>query len=196
MKYVLFLLLCLPTLLPAQTAQSAKKYEATWEQTRYWDQINNADGRFQLLSPQEFEHQVDSLETELGQQAFHTYFFKTPDPRKAENVIYVLSYVDYPAGSLHHDSTELVQEFLTTTEEEAIRSVGGTLVYASEKTISNYPGRQWRIDYNNDGATARTLAVVAGNRYYELKVFSLKSSGPNKAANKFFDSFRLFDPPE
>ena len=195
MKYLLLLAALLPFALSAQTVQAAKKYEATWEQSRYWNEIQNVDGRFQLLSPKEFEHKVDSVTTDLGKQAFHTFFFKTPDPRQAENVIYVLSYVDYPEGSLHHDSTDFVKEFLDSTEEEAVNAVGGKLIYATAKEVSNYPGRQWRIDYNNDGATARTLAVVAGNRYYELKVFSLKAAGPNKAANKFFDSFRLYDPP-
>ena len=117
-----------------------------------------------------------------------------PDPAKAENVIYALSYIDYPRGALHHDSTELVQEFFASSEDEAVAAMRGELVYASEKSVSAYPARQWRIDYNDGGATARTLAVVAYNRYYEVKVFSLKASGPNDAAAKFFDSFRLFAP--
>ena len=196
MKYIFFLLSCACVQsISAQVAQSTFKYEGTWEQSKYWSEINDADGRFQLLTPEEFVHRVDSLDTGLGKQAIHTFHFEAPDPQKSENVIYALTYVDYPAGSLHHDSTELITEFFQSTEEEAVAAMRGDLVYGSDKDVSTYPARQWRIDYNDGKATARTLAVVAGNRYYELKVFSLKAAGPNTAANKFFDSFRVFDPP-
>lgn len=195
MNYLIAICLLFGASLSAQTPQTAKKLTATWEQSRYWSEVNNVDGRFQLLSPQEFSHRVDTLETGLGQQVLHTFHFETPDPTISENVIYALSYVDYPSGSLHHDSTELVQEFFVGTEDEAVRAIRGELVYGADKEVSTFPARQWRIDYREGQATARTLAVVAGNRYYELKVFSLKAAGPNDAANKFFDSFRLFDPP-
>ncbi len=195
MKYLVLYICSLPLALGAQTPQASEKYEASWEQSRYWEEIQDADGRFQLLSPQQFEYAVDTLATEIGEQILHTYHFATPDPARSENVIYALTYVDYPAGAIHHDSTELVGELLTSTEEEAVKALRGILIYGSEKRVSTYPARQWRIDYKDGDATARTLAVVAGNRYYELKVFSLKAAGPNKSANKFFDSFRLFAPP-
>ncbi|NJC26224.1 hypothetical protein [Neolewinella antarctica] len=195
MKYLFVLSFLLVTPLLAQTAKSSVITEGTWEQNKYWSEVNDLDGRFQLLSPAPFAHRVDTLDGGLGEQVLHTFHFEVPDPTKAENVIYALSYVDYPVGSLHHDSTELIEEFMASTEEEAVIAMRGDLVYASGKEVSTYPARQWRIDYNDGKATARTLAVVAGNRYYELKVFSLKASGPNGSASKFFDSFRLFDPP-
>ena len=195
MDLVHLLLFCfLTTTLAAQTPQTTDTYESTWEQGRYWSEVNDVDGRFQLLSPQAFDYRVDSLDTGLGAQVLHTFHFEAPDPTKAENVIYALTYVDYPAGSLHHDSTELVTDFFASTEEEAVRAMRGDLVYGGDREVSAYPARQWRIDYNDAKATARTLAVVAHNRYYELKVFSLKATGPNDAATKFFDSFRLFAP--
>ena len=71
MKYLFLtiVVLCAGQFGRAQTAQSAKKFTATWETERYWSEINNLDGRFQLLSPEEFTYRVDSLETGLGQQA-------------------------------------------------------------------------------------------------------------------------------
>jgi len=195
MKLVLAFLFLFSQPLAAQTAQAAQKFESSWEQSKYWFEVNEVDGRFQLLTPNDFTHRVDSMDTGLGQQVLHTFHFEVPDPSKAENVIYAISYVDYPSGSLHHDSTELVAEILQSSEEEAVSAMRGELIYASDREVSTFPARQWRIDYNGGKATARTLAVIAGRRYYEVKVFSLKASGPNDAANKFFDSFRLFNPP-
>ncbi len=168
--------------------------DKSWEQQQRWSELNNLDGRFRVLTPTEMMHKVDTVVTTVGDQVYHTFFFQVPDKDEAENIIYAISYVDYPDGTLHHDSLELVDEFLTGTEEEAAIAVGGKVIYSSDKLISGFPARQWRIDYPSKGGTAsaRTLAGVAGNRYYELKVFSLQASGLNKSADKFFDSVRLF----
>ncbi|MEM9928444.1 MAG: hypothetical protein AAF840_01370 [Bacteroidota bacterium] len=199
MRTLLFsLFLLMASLMVAQTPQLVVKLDKTWEQQQRWQELNEIDGRFRVLAPAELYHKIDTVATDLGEQAYHTFFFQVPDKDEAENIIYALSYVDYPAGSLHHDSLELVQDFLLGTEEEAAKAVGGDVIYGAEKEISGYPARQWRIDYPSKGGTAcaRTLAGVAGNRYYELKVFSLRAAGLNKSANRFFDSIRLFAPPE
>ncbi|MFT6000821.1 MAG: hypothetical protein ACI81P_003286 [Neolewinella sp.] len=184
--------------LAAQTPQMVVNLDKSWEQQQRWSELNNLDGRFRVLTPTEMMHKVDTVVTTVGDQVYHTFFFQVPDKDEAENIIYALSYVDYPPGSLHDDSLELVNEFLVGTEEEAAIAVGGEVIYAADKLISGYPARLWRIDYPSKGGTAsaRTLAGVAGNRYYELKVFSLQAKGLNKSADRFFDSVRLFAPPE
>lgn len=195
--FPLLLLVFLCTCVSAQTPMlAADKLERSWENSQRWQEMNELDGRFRLLVPADMQHDIDSVETALGTQAFHTFHLQAPDKNTAENIIYALSYVDYPAGSLHHDSLELVGEFLLNTEEEAAVAVGGEVIYAADKALSGYPARQWRIDYNGGRASARTLAVVSGNRYFELKVFSLSATGVNKSADRFFDSLRLFTPPE
>ncbi|TXF88142.1 hypothetical protein FUA23_16000 [Neolewinella aurantiaca] len=191
---ITLLLLSFLTALSAQTPMLINNLEKSWEQQARWEERNDVDGRFKLLAPAALTHNIDTVETGIGQQAYHTFFLQAPDKDEAENIIYAISYVDYPEGTLHHDSLELVNEFLTGTEEEAAKAVGGEVIYSSDKQISGFPARQWRIDYPSKGGTAsaRTLAGVANNRYYELKVFSLQASGLNKSADRFFDSVRLF----
>lgn len=193
---ILFLLLALTTTAAifAQTPLLSVQIEKSWEQQQNWKEMSDLDGRFRLLSPSEMTHKIDTVDTNLGRQAYHTFFLQVPDKNEAENIIYAISYVDYPAGSLHHDSLALVSEFLAGSEEEAADAVGGQVIYGADKLISGFPARQWRIDYPSKGGTAsaRTLAGVAGNRYYELKVFSLRAAGLNKSADRFFDSVRVF----
>lgn len=196
MRRILFLFLGLMLTVAAfaQTPLLSVQLDKSWEQQQNWKPLNELDGRFRLLTPAEMKHKIDTVETDLGRQAYHTFFLQAPDKDDAENIIYAISYVDYPEGSLHHDSLALVSEFLAGTEEEAADAVGGEVIYGADKEISGYPARQWRIDYPSKGGTAsaRTLAGVAGNRYYELKVFSLRAAGLNKSADRFFDSVRVF----
>lgn len=165
----------------------------SWERSTEWEQIDDLEGRFRISLPGTFEHQIDTITTAVGDQAFHTYFYKVPDIPRAENVIYLLSYVDYPEGSLHHDSTALVDELLLSTQETAGEALKGEVIYATDKPLDRYPGRLWRIDYKDGEASAKTHAFVIGNRYYELKTFSLRASGLSDSAERFFASFEYLD---
>ena len=160
-----------------------------------WEQIDDIEGRFRILTPGPLEHKEDTLQTAVGQQVFHTYFFKVPDLQRAENLIYVLSYVDYPEGALHQDSTELVAELLSSTESAAAEALRGEVIYRTERAVQGYPGRLWRIDYKDGEATARTLACVIGNRYYELKTFALTGRGLGDPSDRFFRSFSYLGGP-
>jgi len=192
--FLLLVALVMAATAHTQTPLLNVQVDKSWEQRQYWKELNELDGRFRLLAPAPLTHKIDTVETDLGQQAYHTFFLQVPDKEEAENIIYAISYVDFPDGSLHHDSLTLVSEFLAGTEEEAAAAVGGKVIYGADKLISGFPARQWRIDYPSKGGTAsaRTLAGVAGNRYYELKVFSLRAAGLNSSADRFFDSVRVF----
>ncbi|WP_116105205.1 hypothetical protein [Lewinella sp. IMCC34191] len=199
MDKVIFLLLWLVTAtLPAQTPMAAQDAEPvqSYENERRWEEIDDLEGRFRILSPGPLKHTEDTLTTAIGEQVFHTYFFKVPDLQRAENLIYVLSYVDYPDGALHQDSTELVAELLQSTEESAAEALRGEVIYASERDVLGNPGRLWRIDYKDGEASARTLAFVIGERYYELKTFSLTGRGLGEASDKFFRSFTYLTGPD
>ena len=162
----------------------------SWEESHRWLQTDDIDGRFRIEFPGELEHRADTVGTAVGSQVYHTYFYKVPEIERAENLIYVLSYVDYPEGSLHQDSTDLLAEFLSSTEAAAAEALSGEVVYAVDRPVEGYPGRLWRIDYKEGEAVARTLAFVIGNRYYELKTFALTRSGLSDASDTFFRSFR------
>ena len=191
----LICLLLLTSTLSAQTAlldqEAVKPPTKSFEEDHRWEQIDDLEGRFRIETPGPLEHKIDTLDTAVGEQVFHTYFFKVPDLQRAENLIYVLSYVDYPGGALHQDSTELVSELLRSTEESAAEALRGEVVYATDREVLGYPGRIWRIDYKDGEAQARTLAFVVGGRYYELKTFALSGRGLSEASDRFFRGFRL-----
>lgn len=181
MRYCLFVL----TLLffgPGQLCGQAK-----------WKEFQSYEGRFRVLAPGAFQQKVDSIETPLGKLAYHVFFYQPEAKDSADNLIYMVSYCDYPAFTLHSDSTELLEEFFETTIESAVESVGGELAYASERPYREYPGRIWRIDYINGEAVIKTRALVAGNRYYALQTATVRSRSLNTASERFMDSFRLLE---
>lgn len=157
-----------------------------------WKAFKSDEGRFSVLAPGGLQEHVDSIETAVGKLAYHT-FFHQPAADSSDNLVYMLSYCDYPAYALHADSSELLEEFFEATIETAVKAVKGELIYSGEKDYLGHPGRVWRIDYLNGQAVIKTRALVAGNRYYALQTATVKGRSLNPATDRFLDSFRLLE---
>ncbi len=155
-----------------------------------WDVFQSFDGKFKVLTPGEMVQKENPIKTEIGELNYIT-FLHQPTEKNPDNLVYMVSYVDYPKYSIHSDSTELVEDFFKTTVETAVESVKGELSYSSEIAMNEFPGRLWRVDYNEGKALIKTKSFLVKNRYYSIQVISLKEKGMNLQIDKFLDSFSL-----
>ena len=105
----------------------------------------------------------------------------------------MVSYCDYPEGSIHSDSTDLVKEFFEVTVESALKSVKGELFYSSEINLGQYPGMLWRVNYQKGEATIKTKSYLVGRRYYSVQTITYREKGLNPFIDKFLDSFTLIE---
>ncbi|MEM9922114.1 MAG: hypothetical protein AAF990_28680 [Bacteroidota bacterium] len=157
-----------------------------------WEEFKSYDGRFRIMVPGPLELRTKQIETEIGDIYYHTYMLQSNDDQ-ADNLVYMISYCDYPEGSVHSDSTALLEEFFDTTVETAMSSVNGNLRYSSKVQLKDYPGRIWRIDYNDDQAVIKTKCFLVGSRYYSIQAITVKDRSLNPAMDRFFDSFELLE---
>ncbi len=155
-----------------------------------WQPFTSVDGRFSVLAPGEFQHKENSIDTEIGEITYHSYVYQSPDPG-ADNLVYMISYCDYPENSIHSDSTGLVEDFFKETLESATFSVEGDLVYSAAITLNDYPGRIWRIHYNQGEASIKSKAFLIKNRFYNVQAITLSDKKLNTQADKFLDSFKV-----
>ncbi|MGB3545629.1 MAG: hypothetical protein WBA17_01570 [Saprospiraceae bacterium] len=163
-----------------------------WEARQNWQDIPSLAGRFTVTAPGEFREKVDTIETAVGQLVYHTlYLVVSADT--SDNSVYMLSYTDYPEGSLHEDSTETVTELLDVSRDAAVETVRGELRFDTEVAKQGHPGRYWRIDYLNGRAGVRTQAFVVGRRYYAIQTVSRYATGINPSTERFFRSLRFYD---
>lgn len=157
-----------------------------------WLEIQSNEGRFRVTAPGNMQAKVDSIDTEIGKMAYHTLFYKS-DEEAADNLVYMLSYCDYPEYTMHSDSTEMVNEFFDATMESAQSSVRGELIYSDAFYVDGFPGRFWRIDYLNGQAVIKTKALLVGRRYYALQTITRKTRSLNRSTDRYLDSFRLLE---
>lgn len=160
--------------------------------TNDWFEFVSEKGKFTVLSPGEMANRTNSLETEIGQLDYHTFLYQ-PKSKEADNLVYMVSYVDYPNHSIHSDSTELLKDFFDATIETAVQSVEGELMYSADAKLKDYPGKIWRVHYNDEKAQIKTKAFLVDNRYYSIQTITLKEKSLNPSSDKFLDSFRLLE---
>ncbi|MDX1409254.1 MAG: hypothetical protein R3330_14005, partial [Saprospiraceae bacterium] len=103
-----------------------------------WDTFIDPDGRFEVLMPDSVSRQVTSAETAVGALEYVSYVSFAQG--MSGNAHYVVSYCDYPDGTLHEDSTELVNMFFDETVQGAVASVNGELMYRDAISVAGHPG--------------------------------------------------------
>ncbi len=155
-----------------------------------WRDYISYQGDFKVNVPGDFKEVIKTAETSMGSLEYHVFVYRDNDP-EADNLIYMISYCDYPNGSLHSDSTDLVKAFLDATIEEATMSVAGNLVYSTDIEFKEYPGKMWRVDYGEGEGVIRTKAFIRKNRFYSIQTACTKENSLNISNDKFMDSFRF-----
>jgi len=161
-------------------------------QTSDWEELKSYEGRFRVLFPGEPQLKIDTITTEVGRLAYHTYFYQSKDTT-ADNLIYLLSYCDYPEDTFIADSTALIDEFFEVTIDASVSAVNGELAYSADRPYFEHPGRFWRINYRNGNAVLKTRAFLAGQRYYSLQVATVRPRSLNPASDQFLESVRILE---
>ncbi|MCB0642369.1 MAG: hypothetical protein KDC44_12050 [Phaeodactylibacter sp.] len=160
-----------------------------------WTTFQSYESRFKILTPGPLEHHLDTIPTGIGTVPYHTYYFQDPT-EGAEINFFMVSHCTYPEGTVHADSTELLNEFFEATIQSALESVDGELIYVDSLTWRDHPSRLWRIDYLEGHYTIKTQAIIADNRYYAVQVIGPKNKAVNRSSSKFFDSLMIFEEEE
>lgn len=160
--------------------------------TENWKDFTSIHGQFKVRVPGEFKEKADTFDTDIGNLVYHTFFYQDQS-EGAENFVYMISYVDYPVGAVHSDSTELLEEFFKATIDQATFSIAGDLAYSNPIEEQGYPGFLWRINYRQNTGIIKTKALLKNNRYYAIQAVSTKELGLNPTIDRFLDSFQILE---
>ena len=191
LSFFLLLSLCFTSLLLSQKDDALDPLKS-WELAEAkWEEKAHFEGKFRVWSPGDFQEKIDSIDTPLGKMVYHTLYL-APTSEKAENEVYMISYVDYPEGTLPADSTDLLKAMLDETQEAALEAVRGEMMFSQDGFIQTFPYRYWRIDYLNGRGSIRTKAIIANHRFYTVQTVTRREYGMNTSTDRFIDSFSVF----
>lgn len=157
-----------------------------------WTYFQSLEGDFSIDFPEgQRIDRTDTVKTAIGELVYH--IFLVQKDKKSDNVMYMLSYCDYPEGTIHSDSTDLLQDFFEATMDQATKSVNGELTYYDFTWYEDYPGYLWRIDYLDGKALIKTKAFLVNRRYYAIQTVTVRPKSLNLSTDRFMDSFKVIE---
>lgn len=158
-------------------------------QTTDWEYHLSKDKSFSVMVPGKLTSTLDTVASAIGPIFCDNLVYQeTADSVAA---IYSLSRCSYPVGTLHSDSTMLTTLYFDSTVSNMVESIGGTLLYESEQTYAGYPGRIWKISYEEGKKWGKFKALMVENQLYILQVRANNSVATRENATKYLESFTL-----
>lgn len=151
----------------------------------------NKEAGFRIQAPGEFLEKFQQISTEIGIMEVFTYYYQ-PDSEDAKNFLYLINYIEYPEGALHHDSLAIVEDLFAKSFEEFNISVSGKVIYQTPFLDDSPPNSIFRVEYDNGFNVVKAKMLVHENKFYFLQVFTTKPHSLNKDIDKFLDSFTLY----
>ncbi len=154
------------------------------------DYLTNDKAGFSIKAPGVFEEKYQQVDTDIGLMELYTYFHQ-PLEEEPKNFLYLINYIEYPEGSLHHDSLAMVGDLFTKSMEEFNLSVGGKLMYQSPFLSDSPPNSIFRVEYDSGFKIVKAKMIVHENKFYFLQVFTTQPYSLNNKIDEFLDSFSL-----
>lgn len=158
-----------------------------------WQTFRSVEGGFEVDVPGKMEHNIQQIRTDMGEINYHTYYLATQNDKQG-NFFFQVSYYESEALTIPSDSSELLNKFFEATVEQAATSVSGQVLILDEiRYQGRYPGRFWRIHYNDGRSVLRTKAYLVGDKFYSIQVAVDSDFSLDKDIDHFIDSFKLID---
>jgi len=153
-----------------------------------WKPFTPKGQNFEISVPGEMKNGEKKLLTDVGEMHPVTWIYEGKGEDK--NHLYLLSYVDYPRGTFHSDSTDLISELFKVSMETHIADLKGSVAYYSESPYGQSPGRIYRASYNDNKLVVKSRMILIGDRFYALQVYTTSEKSLNAGINQFLESFK------
>ena len=154
-----------------------------------WEYHLDTENNFSVEVPGNLTSTLDTLASAIGPIFCDNLVYQESVDSLA--AIYSLSHCSYPIGTLHSDSTELTTLYFDSTVKNMVASIGGELLYESEQDFFGYPGRIWKISYDEGRKWGKFKTLMVKNRLYILQVRATNTVDTRKNATRYLDSFTL-----
>ncbi len=159
-----------------------------------WMTFDSEIGNFSILVPDSMTQTTKDLDLAIGKLKYQIYHYQGPDT--SENWLYQVSYVDYPAGTVHSDSIEFLEMLFDENVKSSTKSVYGKLAYQTDDNYQNYPGQIFKVHFADNQAAIKTRLYMVENRFYTISVTGPRGLSLNPKVEQFLNSFNLLEIPE
>lgn len=154
-----------------------------------WIEFKSLDDQYELLFPDAPNYKEKEVLTNLGN--ITTQNFSVVFDKDQINYLYSLNIVDYPEGTFHPDSTELINLLFENSVTQLAEDTHHEVLYMSDHVEQGVPSFNYRLTDKNKGLAVKGKAFLVGDRFYNLNVHTANPNSLNEFMDRFIDSFLL-----
>jgi hypothetical protein len=153
-----------------------------------WVNFESKESGFKVLFPEAPKTSEDAVETEIGK--LNIKFF-TCDLYTKDSIVYMALVTSYPADKISSDKKEIVANVFRNAIDGGVKNVSGTLLSEKELTFKQYPGREFKMSFQDGAAIISARAYLVKNTMYMLQAITVKDKENEPGIKRFLDSFTL-----
>ncbi len=147
------------------------------------------DGTFRISFPsKDLQSSEVPQNTIAGMIPTKAWQLSFPPSENPLNFLYSFSYTDFDPGLLDANDPKQREQEIARYWKNIQRGEANVLINSA---LSEYPGREFVMDFVRDDAQARTKCFFVGQRFYKLLVITNNRYLYNLSNQYFFDSFEI-----
>ena len=158
--------------------------------TSDWKVIHSELGGFTVEAPVAMQHDSMIIPTDIGEVTFHTYH--TSFESEEGSFVFMVQYYQDDLLLSHQTEDSLAFDFFAATiEQSAMRLAGEVIIQDEIFYRQKFPGRFWRIHYNDGNSVMKNIAYLVEDRFYLLQVAVESRFSLHPYIDRYFESFQL-----
>jgi hypothetical protein len=148
-----------------------------------WKQFESREGRFVVEFPGTPRPLSSPRPTaKWGTLEQHLFAVELPS-----NLVFSVSYIDYPKGAIDKDK---IEQLLDDARATVVKLAKGKLISETKVTMNGFPGRVIVFEGANNLVFIAHYYLVNG-RLYTALVYGPKAAPDSPPVARFFDSFKI-----
>jgi len=147
------------------------------------------DSHFKILFPKKPTDQTQTIDSPVGKLTILIHMYEAPGTD--DNHTYGLMTTEYPDSTVNSDKKDILDNFFNGAVQGAVRNVQGKLLSVETIQLAGYPGRAFRVDYQNGLAVITMRMYLVKNKMYMIQTITETKKDHNKAMERFMNSFAL-----
>lgn len=154
-----------------------------------WTYFQPKDQSFELSVPCDLSAGEKKIVTDIGEM--HPFTWACSGTEGDPNYLYMVSYVDYPTGTLHADSVELMKTLLDESMDALLKDIHASLDYKADSPYGHHNGIIFRAMIDKNKVVVKCRMLIVDDRFYAIQVYTPMDKSLNDDINRYLNSFRL-----
>jgi len=155
-----------------------------------WYTYSSNEHGFSMKFPGKPVESSNEITTDIGPLNIK-FFTYEPDTANEPNIVYMALVTIYPESKISSDKKDIIPQIFRNAIDGGVSNVKGILVSEKNISLGGYPGRSFKMTYDDGANVITAKAYLVKNRMYMMQTITTKANEDDASHERFLNSFSL-----